>query len=377
MIESACTAPTGDDRQPETGGKNQLDDGHLQLPLDTGRRRIRMQARRRRLRRLQHGHDHLRRAARRGRPLLQRQSAQRQRDRRPGDLRLDRGHDRPDGDDRHPPGRPELRRQPRLHLPLGGGLDLPVQPRRIRPAGKLRDLHLDRQNLPDDHPGREIHLRGQSQRPGRPTRARRRPSAGTSTPRSSDTTPPETTIKTNPHGPDAKARRRPSPTNRTSPARPSNASSTPAPSPPARRPAITYTEPRRRAPHLPGRRDRRQQQQRPDPRRLQLHDRLRRRRPHEEPPPRRTAARRTAEPPDTKITSKPAAKTHDRTPTIKFKADGRRRHLPVQGRRPGLQVVPLAADDEDPLLRQAHGQGPGDRRRRSPTRRPRRSRSRS
>ena len=62
--------------------------------------------------------------------------------------------------------------------------------------------------------------------------------------------------------------------------------------------------------------------------------------------------------PDTTITAKPPAKAARPHPTLPLQIDARRFHLPVQGRRQGLQDVPLAVHNEVALVRQAHGQSP-------------------
>ncbi len=61
--------------------------------------------------------------------------------------------------------------------------------------------------------------------------------------------------------------------------------------------------------------------------------------------------------PNTKFTRKPPARTKDRTPTFKFKVDGRPGHLQMQARRQGAEAVPIAADHEEALLRPPHAQG--------------------
>ncbi len=64
-----------------------------------------------------------------------------------------------------------------------------------------------------------------------------------------------------------------------------------------------------------------------------------------------------AGPPDTTITGKPPAKTHDKTPTIKFKASVGRRELPVQRRQQAVQGLPLALHGAVTEARQAQDPG--------------------
>ena len=275
-----------------------------------------------------------------------------------------------DGDDRHPPGRPQPGRQRRLHLPRRRDrLDLPVQPRAgsdnrrpSRPAPRGQDLHkasptasTSSRSTPQTRPatsGAPARLRTGKSTTRSPTRRRRR--------RRSNPRPPTR----------ATARPRPSPTRRTSPARPSNARSTAPPSPPAR-PAGSPTPASPTGP-TPSRSARSTPANNIDPTPAGYSFRVVASRP---PPAHRTAARSTTPPPPPTHRRRPrhddhakaAAKTHDRTPTLQAST---RATPPAPAssasRRPRAPSRPAARRSRPRQLTFGHHtiSGAGDRRRR-------------
>ena len=157
-----------------------------------------------------------------------------------------------------------------------------------------------------------------------------------------DTTPPLTSITSHPPDPSESPRRR-LPMNRTSRDQPSNAGSMAAPSSPVRRPEPPTMD------------------SCPDPIRL----RCRRKTQVVRGP---IAAGfsftgwilgRTKDRPQSPLTRRSRRNRRPRPTTARRRSSSRRRRrrkLPVQAGRQAVQAVPVAVDDKDPLLRQAHAQ---------------------